>query len=134
MSCTSLKVAGSCTDQDFIFTDYALAASPAYTTVRVHHDRTCIHEDVDQSFFQSLSVNSLTCRNNKESYFFRYFLSFDNLCAYTEIFDTSVVAGSKECLINLDTAHVFAGARLSTKSGFATTGSTLDKSNVYSLT
>ena len=28
----------------------------------------------------------------------------------------------------------FAGARLSTKSGFATTGSTLDKSNVYSLT
>ena len=94
MSCTSLKVTGSGTDQNFIFTDYALTASPAYTAVWDHDDRTCIHEDVDQSLFQSLSVNSLTCRNNKESYFFRYLLSFDNLCTYTEIFDTSVVAGT----------------------------------------
>ena len=94
MTCAALEVSRTGADQDFVLADHALAASPAYTTVRVHHDRTCIHEDVDQSFFQSLSVNSLTCRNNKESYFFRYFLSFDNLCSYTEIFDTSVVAGT----------------------------------------
>ena len=60
MSCTSFEVTRSCTDQDFVFTDNTLAASPAYTAVRVHNDRTCFHENVDQAIFKSLTVNCLS--------------------------------------------------------------------------
>ena len=125
MSCTSLKVAGSCTDQDFIFTDYALAASPAYTTVRVHHDRTCIHEDIDQSFFQSLSVNSLTCRNNKESYFSDTFFPLITCAPTRRSSIRPLLQDPRNASSILIPRTSFAGARLSTKSGFATTGSTL---------
>ena len=51
MACAALEVSCTGTDQDLIFTDDALAASPAYTAVRVHNDRASFHEDVDQTFF-----------------------------------------------------------------------------------
>ena len=51
MTCTSLEITGSCADQDLILADNTLAASPAYTAVRVHNNRASFHEDIDQTFF-----------------------------------------------------------------------------------
>ena len=70
MSCTALEVSGTCTDQDFIFTNYTLTASPAYAAVRVHDDRAALNKGVDQPFLQCLKINGLTCRNDKETNLF----------------------------------------------------------------
>ena len=37
----------------------------------------------------------------------RNLLSFYNGCTDSEVVDTSVVAGAKECLVNADTANLF---------------------------
>ena len=54
MSGTSLKVSGTGADQNLILADHALTASPADAAVRVHHDRTALHEGLDQSLIQCL--------------------------------------------------------------------------------
>ena len=51
MSGTSLEVTCSGADKNLVLTDHTLAASPAYTAVRVHHNSACFHEDIDQAFF-----------------------------------------------------------------------------------
>ena len=94
MTCTSLKVTCSCADQDFILADNALAASPAYTAVRVHNNSSCLHKDVQKSLFQSLSIDCLTCRHYKETYSISNFFAFDHFRTYSQVLDTSVVAGT----------------------------------------
>ena len=61
-------------------------------------------------------------------------LSFDDLGTYAQIFDTSVVAGAKECFVDLDSTCFFCRNNIVYKIGFATTGRTLLRSKVYSLT
>ena len=70
MTCAALEVSCTGTDQDLIFTDDALAASPAYAAVRVHDDRAALNKGVDQPFLQCLKINGLTCRNDKKTNLF----------------------------------------------------------------
>ena len=105
MSCTTLEITCSCTDQNFIFTNNSLTASPADTAVRIHYNCTCLHENIKKSFLKSLTVNCLTCRNNKETDLICNFLSFDNFCSDTKIFNTSIITGTQKCFINLNSTH-----------------------------
>ena len=100
MSCTAFEVTCSCTDQHLIFTDNTLTASPANTTIRVHNNCSCIHKDVQQSFLQCLSVNGLACRYHQETNILSNLFTFNNLSTYSEIFDTSIIAGTKKGFIN----------------------------------
>ena len=69
MTCAALEVSRTGADQDFVLTDHALTASPAYAAVRVHNNCTGFHKDVDQTFLQCLEINGLACRNDKETHF-----------------------------------------------------------------
>ena len=67
MSGTSLEVSCTGADQDLIFPDHALAASPADAAVGIHDDGAALHEDVNQTFLQSLAVYLLAGRNHQEA-------------------------------------------------------------------
>ena len=54
MTGASLKVSCSGADEDFIFSDNPLTASPAYAAVGVHDNGPGFHENVDQPLLQSL--------------------------------------------------------------------------------
>ena len=107
MTGTSLEVTGSSADQHFVLADDTLAASPADAAVRVHDDGSGLHEGVEDAYFKCLAVDRLACRNNEETDALCDFLSADDLCADAEIFDSSVVAGSKECFIDRRSAGLF---------------------------
>ena len=94
MTCAALEVSRTGADQDFVLADHTLAAAPAYAAVRVHNNCTGFHKDVDQAFLQCLEIDSLACRNHKETNFFSDFLSFNNISADSQILDTSVVSGT----------------------------------------
>ena len=108
MSGTSLEVTCSGTDQNFILTDNALAASPADTAVRVHDNGACLHKDVNEvPLSEPVSKSSWLAGTTRKRTLVSNFLSFDNCCSDTQVFNTAIVAGTKECFVNLDSADFF---------------------------
>ena len=66
MSCTSLEVTCSGTNQNFVFSDHSLAASPAYTAVRVHNDCAGFHKDVKEGDSVTVIMNEHVDYNGKQ--------------------------------------------------------------------
>ena len=73
MTCAALKVSRTGADQDFVLADHTLAAAPAYAAVRVHNNCSSFHKGVDQAFLQCLEIDSLACRNDKETNQYLFF-------------------------------------------------------------
>ena len=51
MSCTSLKISGTCADERLTLADDALTASPADAAVGIHDDGAGLHKDLKKPFF-----------------------------------------------------------------------------------
>ena len=68
MTGTALKVTGTGTDQRLALADDTLTGPPANAAVRVHHDRSGFHKDIQKPFIGSLSVNGTAGRNDKKTY------------------------------------------------------------------
>ena len=94
MSGTSLEVSGSGADQGLACANDALAAAPADTAVRVHHDSSCLHKGLDNSFLNGSFIDFVAGRYYQEANQRMYLSAADQVCADTQIAKSAVVAGT----------------------------------------
>jgi len=90
----ALEVPGAGADQDLIFPDHTLTASPAHTAVRIHNNSAALHEYLEQPFLHSLQVYLLGGRHHQETYMISHLSSFQDTGAYTQLADPAIVAGT----------------------------------------
>ena len=105
MSHTAYKVTVCCRNTFFSCCHNTHMTAHARTTAWCIDCTACIYKDIKKSFFDTLFIDLLRCRNNHNTYIRVNGMIFQNCSCLSQVFHSSVRTGSDHNLIDLNWLH-----------------------------